>query len=362
MLTVSLSGCEPTPQKNLRRAKGLVISGSDLEKAESLLKSVLDKQPQNFEARRQLAEVYRQRDQYKRAEGQLKALWKAGGFDKSATDDGGRRRSMKTLLQEQLVQLYREWATLLHEQGNTEEMVQVCRRGLAFDPTQAELNRLLVDHYWERAQRLVEEGKKEAAADAYSQILDLRTEPEDSRRETARSRVTELRDEAFNERVRASFRSEVVPTLDDIEAIALENETLKIDFLTTVDQSLNPDAAEGARKIRREALLKLMDIVAPRIIMPVTGLSTEADYTVIDEAQRLELLKMHLDRRSITFVPGGAVVKGEIPVTAIVPMARAMRKTYLAQQTQEANTASTGEAGPDAGSLGGPDADGGQPE
>jgi hypothetical protein len=39
-----------------------------------------------------------------------------------------------------------------------------------------------------------------------------------------------------------------------------------------------------------------------------------------------------------------------------------MRKTYLAQQTQEANTASTGEAGPDAGSLGGPDADGGQPE
>jgi hypothetical protein len=359
---MSVSGCEPTPQKNLRRAKGLVISGSNLEKAESLLKSVLEKQPQNFEARRQLAEVYRQRDQYKRAEGQLKALWKAGGFEKPSTDDGGRRRTMKTLLKEQLVQLYREWATLLDEQGKTEEMVQVCRRGLAFDPTQAELNRLLVDHYWERAQRLVEEEKKEAAADAYSEILDLRTEPDDSRRETARSRVTELRDEAFNERVRASFRSEVVPTLGDIEAVVLEDETLKIDFLTTVDRSLDPDAPEGARMIRREALLKLMDIVAPRIIMPVTGLSSEADYTVIGESERLDLLKQHLERRSMTFVPGGAVVKGEIPVTSIVPMARTMRKAYLERQDEASSESRTGEVGPDAGSVGGPDVGGGQPE
>ena len=329
------SGCEPSPQKDLRRAKGLVISGSNLEKAESLLKSVLEAQPRNFEARRQLAEVYRQRERYKQAESQLKRLWKAGGFGEESGDNGGRHRTMRSLLKEQLVELYREWATLLEEQGNVEQMVDVCRRGLEFDPGQSELNQLLVDHYWERAQRLVEEGKKEAAADAFSEILKLRTKPDDKRRSTARERVTELRDEAFNERVRSSFQNEVVPRLGEIEDVVLEDGALKVDFLTTVDRSLDSDVPEEAQKIRREALLKLMDIIGGQIVMPVTGLSNDASLEGIDESERLDVLNRHLKERSIVYVPGGAVVKGSIPVESIVPMARAMRKAYLSSEARD---------------------------
>lgn len=252
-LGLGATGCEKSPEDQLRTAKGAVMSENP-DRAEEALEAVLAAKPDSFEAQRLMAQVHRLRGNYEKAEEKLRALWTEAGFDDEAAELSTKQKQKKQMLADNLVEVYRQWAESLDSSENPDKFEEVVRKGLELEPKSNRLNTMLVDFYESRAKKLVEQGEKVEAADAYEKILDLRTLP--AKRKKAKERATNLRFEANKEQMLGYFNEKAKAKLERQDRYNEEDKTI----LLSMEKSLDSDMEQSVEKAISESKGQEVDL------------------------------------------------------------------------------------------------------
>lgn len=326
-LLFGATGCQKSPKDKLRTAQGYVMSGTKLDKAETMLKDVLESDAGStikFRAHRQLALIYSEREEHARAEEQLEKLWKETGLDGEELTN--RQRSQERRLEDQFLQLYKNWSEKLQEEGNNEKMVEVAKKGLEYDEADTTLNRMLVDHFWETGKSLVDKGDKKKAAESFEEILQLRTTRE--RRNEAQTRAREIRRELFKKRGMENFNEKVKPKLGGMEGFELNDKTIAIDYDVEVNRQLQPNNEKHATMAKQKALLQLMGVLGNKIAAPIAGLPEGADLTIIDNQTLLQVLPANLKELKVDFNRGEVNVAAKLPVESAIAMGSDLKDAY----------------------------------
>ena len=314
--------CEKSPRQKLLRAKANLASGENPDKSEKLLNSVLEAQPENLEAKRLIAEVYRLRGEFKRAEEQLDKLWKDQGFGKENAKLSARMKNTRELVRTQFVDLYKAWAKDIGAEENPEKFAETAKKGLEYNERDMDLNSLLVDYYWKKGQRLVEKGKKKEAAEAFEEILQLRTRRGDERRQKAKKKARDLRLEFFMAEGRKRFKENGKQTISEIDGLELneKGDTILIDMEQDVDRRLNPNKESHKKKAQQIAFIGLIDKLR-KVSLSIAGLPKETDLRMIgtEKAKRILLSKLKFDETN--FRRGRYAIKAKLPVEEAIGMA-----------------------------------------
>ncbi len=192
-LAMGAVGCEEDPM----RRGAIALGAQNADEAEAAFEAALKANPDNVEAKRLLADVHILREDFTKAEESLDALWKQHGFDNESAELSLEQKTARELMEQQYKTLYKKWAEKLDSNAEPEKFERVVAKGLEFEPTSVRLNTLAVNHYTARAERLVEEGKKAEAADAYEALLKFRATSE--QREEAEKLASKLRFEGYSE-------------------------------------------------------------------------------------------------------------------------------------------------------------------
>lgn len=219
LLTLGAAACEKSPQERLLIAKTAVLNEKP-DIAQEHLDAVLKAEPNNFEARRLSAAVRQLRGDYAGAEEKFLALQQAEGFelgDKAREDAQGAKlsaeqKTQRELLKRDLTELYQDWAVALNPGDDMQTFEQVAQKGLALAPKRPRLNALLSEAYEQHAKRLVEQGKKLEAVEAYEKIPTLYTSS--ATRAAAKERASNLRFEANRDQMLAYFNETARPKLE----------------------------------------------------------------------------------------------------------------------------------------------------
>lgn len=335
-------GCEKTPDEKLRRAKVLLTKESKPDTAEEKLRAVLDEDSDHIEARRLMAKVYRLRGQFDRAEEKLDALWSEHDFDDEDQELSGRLRNARELIRAEYVDLYDQWASEIEPAKRPDRYTDVLERGLTYsqNDTNLELSMELAKFYWSRGQKLVEEGKKEKAAETFSRIRNLRTRRGWEKREEALSRTRELRLEFFKKKGRKRFEKEAQPLIAELEGLELDEEagTIRIDLAQSVDRKLDPQNEADREKAKKMAFVALIDKLR-KLALTIAGLSLETDLRKIGTDRAKEILLGHLefDEEDRTFRRGRYEISAVLSVDEAIQMAYDVKSAYEEAESEKSS-------------------------
>lgn len=247
LLTMSLAGCDEDP---MRRGQAALLA-ENAEAAEESFEKVLASDPNNLEAKRMMAEVYRLKGQHAQAEEQLLSMWTDRGFDDESKELTPEDKSLRGRISQQLRELYVDWAESLDGAEEPELFEEVVAKGLERHSKNARLNSLAVEHFMARGERLVEEGEKLEAAELFERVLEHRAMPQ--QRDAARDKAKNLRLEVFSEDVKKRFESDVKAGLVEQELWDEENESLRVEVEVDVDRSLRAGNEEDMQRARAQA-------------------------------------------------------------------------------------------------------------
>ncbi len=351
LMVAAATGCERGPREKLLEAKTNLQQESKLEETEQLLGEVLENDSENLEAKRLLAEVYQLRGEYKRAEEQLEQIWKRHDFEDDRADRSAELKSTRELLRTQFVSLYTDWAKELDPAQQPDKFADVVRRGLGYDPKEMKLNEMLVDYYWNRGQRLVEQDEKKAAAETFDKIRELRTRRGDDRRQRARKKARELRLEFFKDEGRRRFEqrgTEVIARLDGL-TVGEDGETVVIDLEQEVDYRLDPDNGKDAKKARQMAFIGLVEQLRALTIV-IAGLPDDAEVSEIGNERAKEILLSDVKFEKRNFRPGRFIIQGSLSVDQAIEMAYDLKRAWeKRRRAEDENEAESSAGGPDAG-------------
>ena len=351
LVVAAATGCEQGPREKLLEAKTNLQQESKLEETEQLLEDVLEDDSENLEAERLLAEVYQLRGEYRRAEEQLEQIWKRHDFDDDRAERSAELKSTRELLRTQFVSLYTAWAENLEPTQQPEKFADVVRRGLDYDPKEMELNEMLVDYYWNRGQRLVEQDEKKEAAETFDKIRDLRTRRGDDRRQRARKKARELRLEFFKHEGRRRFDeqgTDIIGRLDGLN-VGDGGETIVLDLEQEVDYRLDPDDEEDANKARQMAFIGLVEKLRA-LTIAIAGLPDDAEVSEIGNERAKEILLSDVEFETRNFRPGRFIIKGSLSVDRTIEMAYDLKRAWEDRRREEDEQLTESSAsGPDAG-------------
>jgi len=254
------TGCKEDPMMRARASHATERA----DEAEAALKQVLAEKPEDFEARRLMADVHRFRGDYARTETELKKLWEEKQFGDETKEFPPNERAQRDLLENQFNELYMKWADSLEDGTKEPDLyARVLRSGLEWNPKSPTLNRKLVDFHLARAQGAEKEGRKLDAALEYEKILQLRTMPQ--QRKEAQEKSENLRREAFVDEAQKRFQETLKPELLAAQQWNEEAKKIVVRVEAEVDKKLRdrkeedlPTAREQANPAIREAIAKMV--------------------------------------------------------------------------------------------------------
>ena len=233
------------------------------DEAEAALKKVLAEKPDDFEARRMMADVHRFRGEYQKTEEALEGLWKERGFGDDSKELTPEERLDRDRLENQFNELYSTWSDSIDPEKEPDKFARVVKAGLKWFPKSAQLNRKLVEFYFARGEKLAEEGKKIEAAEAYEEIAQLRALPK--QREDAAKRALDLRREAFASDVKKHFEENVKSKLVEAEQWDAENERITMRIEADVDRGLRQNREEDLAEARKQAASAIRTAIAQMV-------------------------------------------------------------------------------------------------
>ena len=325
----SALACEKSPREKLLQARTNLARETKPKETKRLLDEVLSSEPDNLQAKRLIAQVYQMQGEYKRAEEKLNALWDEHNFGDQEADLSTELRSARKRIRSDFVDLYKTWAENLDPNKEPDTYIGVVEKGLDHDNKDMDLNSMAVDFYWKKGQRLVEEGKKKEAAEAFEQIDQLMTKTGDERRQKAKKKARDLRLEFFMDEGRKRFDEVGAKTIGGIEGLTLseDGETITIDVVQEVNRRLKPDNEKHAAKAKQIAFIGLVDKLR-KLTLAIAGLPTDADLSKIgtEEAKRILLSKLAFDETD--FQRGRYAIKGTLPVEEAIGMAYDIQTAY----------------------------------
>lgn len=309
---LTLTGCEPSTQDHLRKAKAAVLA-ENADKAKEHLDPVLEAEPDNAEAKRIMAQVHRLNEDFAKAEEQLQALWTENGFDKEKEKLETDQKKHKQLLEEEFATLYKEWADSLDAKESPDKFEEVVKKGLEVEPESNRLNTLLVDFYQAQGERLVEAGDKQEAADTFEKVLDLRTMGKT--REQVKERVSNLRFEAHKESAYEYFNETAKPELAKDDRYDEENKMVKFEREFELEkivedsgqEKIDLGTKEGQNFVRAYALKNSVK----QLIAETTGLEEDFSYKMVDIPKEFKISNEDLDRKSYQ-------LEGMVPVDSLL--------------------------------------------
>ncbi len=340
------SGCDKSPRQKLVQAK-VALQNEDLDKAKTNLEEVLSVQKDNLEAKRLMGEVYRLKEQYKRAEEHIENIWNNQGLDADNAELSARQRSFKDSLTTQFVDLYKDWGNSINAEENPKKFEQTVQRGLEYDDRDMDLNGMLVDFYWERGKRLVEEGNKKEAAQAFDKISQLRTPRGDDRRKKAKKKARDLQLEFFKEEGRKRFDKDTKPMISDMDGFEVDGDTIVIEFEQNVDRRLNPNKKKHKAKAKQLAYLALLKQLS-QVGLTIAGLPKDAEVTtIVGTSQLKQILLGKLDIGDPDFRRGEYTINAELPVGNAIGIAYDLKNAFEeAQKSKDKNKEqNSGDAG-----------------
>jgi cytochrome c-type biogenesis protein CcmH/NrfG len=334
-----MTGCEPSTKDHLRKAKAAVLAENP-EKAEEHLNPVLEAEPDNFEAKRLMGQVHRLDEDFAKAEEKLQALWEENGFDKEGEKLETEQKQRKQLLEDDFSTLYKEWADTLDGKENPEQFEEVVNKGLEIDPNSNRLNTLLVDFYQAQGERLVEQGKKQEAADTFEKVLDLRTMGDV--RESVKERVSNLRFEAHKEKAYKYFNEQAKPELVKEERYDEENKAVKFEREFALEKivedsgqdEINLGTKEGQNFVRAYAL----KMSVKQLIQETTGLEEDFSYQMVDIPKEFKISKEDLNRKEYS-------LQGMVPVDSLLREGYEIKQELRRQAEKEAKKKDADEEG-----------------
>ncbi|MGM0555898.1 MAG: tetratricopeptide repeat protein [Myxococcota bacterium] len=315
-----MTGCEPSTKDHLRKAKAGVLAENP-DKAREHLEPVLEAEPDNFEAKRLMAQVHRLNEDFAKAEEKLQTIWSENGFDKEGEKLETEQKQRKQLLEDDFSTVYKEWADTLDGEESPEKFEEVVTKGLEIDPNSNRLNTLLVDFYQAQGERLVEQGKKQEAADTFEKVLDLRTMGEV--REKMKDRVANLRFEAHKEKAYEYFNETAKPELVKDDRYDEENKAVKFEREFALEkivedsgqEEINLGSQEGQNFVRAYAL----KMSVKQLIKETTGLEEDFSYKMVDIPSEFKISNEDLNRKAYE-------LEGMVPVDSL------LREGYEIQQ------------------------------
>jgi hypothetical protein len=352
---LALTGCEPSTKDHLRKAKAAVLAENP-DKAKEHLDPVLEAEPENFEAKRLMAQVHRLNEDFAKAEEQLQSLWDKHGLDKDTEELETEQKQRKQLLEDDFSTLYKEWADSMDSKESPEKFEEVVRKGLEIEPESNRLNTLLVDFYQAQGERLVEKGEKQKAADTFEKVLDLRTMGKV--RENVKERVSNLRFEAHKEKAYAYFNETAKPELAKEDRYDEENNMVmfsrEFELEKIVEDSgqdeINLGSKEGQNFVRAYALKNSVK----QLIQETTGLEEDFDYNMVDIPKEFKITKEDLSRKEYT-------LEGKVPVDSLLREGFEIKEELRREAEQAAAKKAEAEEGEEEaaeGEEGGEDGDG----
>jgi hypothetical protein len=325
LLAVS-SGCEKSPRQKLIQAK-VALSNDDVDKAKTKLEEVLSVQKDNLEAKRLMGEVYRLKEQYKRAEEHLEKIWNEQGLGDEGAKLSARQRQVKQRLKVQFVDLYTNWAKSLDSAKSPDKYEEILRSGLKYNERNMDLNDMLVGFYWEHGKRLVEQGKKKEAAKTFEKIGNLRTRRGDDRRQKARKKARDLQLEFFKEKGRKRFEEKAKSLIGEMDGFSLEDDTIVIEFEQDVDRRLNPNKKKHAAKAKQIAYLALINQMR-KIALSIAGMPMDSDISAIGTSRAKTVLLGKLNLGDPDFRRGEYTINAEISVDKAIGMAYDLKNAF----------------------------------
>ncbi len=325
------TGCEPTAKEKLVEARTALVAG-DADKAEKALDEALAKDASLIEAERMKWRVFLLRKQYDKAEQALKDFSEKQGLGKDGLT--GDKKSLKKLVESDYNELYCLWAEGVGSDSPTKYR-EVLEAGLARDPKDPELNRMLVAHLQGAAGAALKKGDKVAAAQAYEALLGLRTMP--ATRKDARTQAVNLRKEIFMDASRTRFDGEVKPKLGDLYDSG--SGTIHYVIASEVDRALNPRKPEDVTQAQAIAVTAL-GVEVQAHVRQIGGLGPEVE--LIKQPNGIKILEESFER-------GIYKVKGSVPVADVMEYAHSMRNR--ADRAAAKKGASQKKTSPDKGAM-----------
>lgn len=341
LLAVAIAGCQPSPKEKLNAARAAVMNKKP-DQAEEYLKEVLEAEPDNFEAKRNMGEVARLRGNYVKADERFKALWEGQGFADENAELSPKQQAQKRLLQDSMISLYQAWAESIDPAESPDKHIEVAKKGLEIDRENRRLNTMLVTAYENQAKKLVEQDKKLEAAAVWEKIPQLYTSSK--KRSKAEERAGNLRFEASKEQYMTYFNNEAKAKLQKEERYDAEKKTI----LISVEKSLDSDMEELAEKAIEESKGQKVDlkrrsdqhaaiicdiamrqeVLVPSVekaIVEATGIPAESDFSKMRVPASVNKgVKIEADRR-------------DCKLTAVLPLDAVLKMGFeVKQQTDKA--------------------------
>lgn len=345
IVALNVMGCEEDPMMRGRAA----LLGEKPKVAKEAFDKVLKDDPDNLEARRLMGEVLRLQGDFAQAEKRLLEIWTEQGFGDEGKDLAPEQKSLKGRMSQQLEDVYIEWAESIDPKESPEKFEEIVTKGLERDAKNPRLNTMMVEHLISRGERLVEEGKKLEAAEAFEGVLNYRALP--TQAEAAEERADNLRLEVFSNRVREQFAKELKPQLVEAEDWSEERKAVSVSIETEVDRSLKP-GSEADVKAARAAARPAVALGLGATIARITGVEIKQSHM-----EKLGWPKHALDSEDFR--------RGRYKVNAYVALDDAIAYGFKAAEMNRENAArpaAEGEAdnapadSPDAGAAGADDA------
>ncbi len=285
-----------------------MLSGN-AEVAETSFKKVLKADPKNAEARRMMAEVHRLKKDYPLAEEVVRQLLNEHGLDgeRALTTE---EKSLKKRLDQQLNEIYTEWVETLNPSQDAEKFEEIAKRGVAHNPRSTRINTLLVEFYFNLAERLIEKGDKEGAAVALESVSLYPGLP--AQRSEAQTRAANLRMELFGDALQKRIEAHQSKWQADSRWVD-GRKALQTRITLAVDRKLNPKAEADLVQARKLALPQVK-ATTTALVEELTGVSIPPTTTV----------KHHVD--------GESFVRGEYAVNVMVSVDDARQLAFDAQK------------------------------
>lgn len=347
----SAAGCKEDPRDRARAAHAV----ENADEAEKALKEILASDPEDFEARRLMADVYRFRGEYQKTEEELQKLWDEKGFDDESKELPPEERAHRDLLENQFNELYAKWIEKIDPQKEPEKFEKTVQAGLTWNKKSVPLNRKLVEYYTARGEKLAAEGKKREAAEAYEQVLTLRAMP--SQRTEAQQKATTLRKEAFQEEAQKRFEETVKPELVAAEQWDEEKGAVVMVIEADVDRGLRQNREADLAEARKQAAPTIRRSIAEMVqkmadVKPEIAAVTAVKMVSGDESLRRGTYKVTVTLEPADVMAGAFTAKEKARLAA---EREAKKEAGAGEEQEQGADGLAAEAGDDAGGSDGAD-------
>lgn len=325
---LSLSACEKTGKELLREAS-TSIAQKKPDEAEKTLALALKRDPSLLgNVQRQQSRVYVMRKEYDQAERVLLERWNDQSLD--TKDLNTKQKQERQLLADLLTDLYRTWAESIDAKAQPKKYEEVLTKGIKRDANNPRLNTLLVDFYFEHAEKLIQQKSKADAAAMLDKIYELRTTPQ--RRAESKTRASNLRVEVYNDATQARFDETIKPKLVEENRYDETRRLVLFPIESDVDRRLKP----GREEDEKAALVLASKDLDERIeAMVRTVHAFDQDVKLTGRPKNVEIMEKKLERGKYT-------LKASIPLSDIVYYGRIMKqRDDKAKNESEADSAKT---------------------